>query len=145
MDDGPRRAVVTGMGIASEAEDVGAIVASSGGGLTIFERRSRVIFEHGPQRRSPLLATMMIPHMAAAHVSLELGIKGPLGAVCTSCPAGVVPPTINLTDPDQECDLDYVPGTARVLPVRTAMSNSLGFGGHDISLIFRRFSGGVPA
>ena len=74
--------------VAAEAEDIGAVVASGGGGLTTFERQSRVLFEQGPRHMSPFFATMMIPNMAAAHVSLELGTKGPLGAVCTACSAG---------------------------------------------------------
>jgi len=53
---------------------------------------------------------------------------------------GVVPPTINLTDPDPECDLDYVPTVARRVPVEVAASNSFGFGGHDVTLVFRRFA-----
>jgi 3-oxoacyl-[acyl-carrier-protein] synthase II len=53
--------------------------------------------------------------------------------------AGIVPPTINLTDPDPACDLDYVPKAARVMPVGAAMSNSFAFGGHDVSLVFRRY------
>jgi len=320
---------------AAEPESIGAVVASGGGGLGTFEQQSRVLLEHGPGRMSPFFAPMMIPNMAAAQVSLELGLKGPLSAVCTACAAGanaigdafeiirrgaaeamlaggteapinetgvaafsvmralstrneapqeasrpfdagrdgfvlgegagilvleelgharargarihaeivgygmsseafhvtlpdetgeaqaramaaalreacispdevdyvnahgtstpagdiaetralkiafggraaqvpvsstksmtghllgaagaiealfcvraitdgVVPPTINLTDPDPACDLDYVPKTARALSVRTAMSNSFGFGGHDVSLVFRRFEG----
>jgi beta-ketoacyl-acyl-carrier-protein synthase II len=54
---------------------------------------------------------------------------------------GVAPPTINLDVPDPECDLDYVPNTARELPLTTVMSNSFGFGGHNASLIFKAFRG----
>jgi len=51
----------------------------------------------------------------------------------------VIPPTINLDNPDPECDLDYVPHTARDANVRTAISNSFGFGGTNASLVFRAF------
>lgn len=50
-----------------------------------------------------------------------------------------LPPTINYQNPDPDCDLDYVPNKARRQPVTTAMSNSLGFGGHNTSLVFRKF------
>jgi len=51
---------------------------------------------------------------------------------------GVAPPTINLDDPDDECDLDYVPHQARKMPIAGALSNSFGFGGTNGTLIFRR-------
>lgn len=52
---------------------------------------------------------------------------------------GIIPPTINLEHPDPECDLDYVPHKARRSEVKVALSNSMGFGGHNTALIFKRF------
>ena len=51
---------------------------------------------------------------------------------------GRLPPTVGLLTPDPECDLDYVPLTARKADITMAMSNSLGFGGHNACLVFRK-------
>ena len=71
---------------------------------------------------------------------------GAAGAVeMTACALaiknGVVPPTINLQNPDPECDLDYVPNTAREMKVNAIINNSFGFGGHNASIAAKKFNG----
>ncbi|MDD5196310.1 MAG: beta-ketoacyl-ACP synthase II [Candidatus Omnitrophica bacterium] len=72
-----------------------------------------------------------------------LGAAGGIEFVvcCLTIKEGVVHPTINYAHPDPECDLDYVPNVARKADVRVCMSNSLGFGGHNASLIVKKFTG----
>jgi 3-oxoacyl-[acyl-carrier-protein] synthase II len=71
-----------------------------------------------------------------------LGAAGAVESiVCTmAINSGVIPPTINLEDPEEECDLDCTPNTARERPVRIALNNSFGFGGHNACLVLGAFS-----
>lgn len=72
-----------------------------------------------------------------------LGAAGALETmICTKAiQNGILPPTINYETPDPECDLDYVPNTARRQPVYRVMSNSFGFGGHNASIILGKYNG----
>lgn len=72
-----------------------------------------------------------------------LGATGAFEALicCKVVQEGIIPPTINLDEPDPECDLDYVPHISRKADVRYAMSNSFGFGGHNSSLIISSYEG----
>jgi 3-oxoacyl-(acyl-carrier-protein) synthase len=68
-----------------------------------------------------------------------LGAAGAIEAViCLQAMRdGLLPPTINYETPDPDCDLDYVPNTVRQADIRVVLSNSLGFGGHNVALVFR--------
>jgi 3-oxoacyl-[acyl-carrier-protein] synthase II len=70
-----------------------------------------------------------------------LGAAGAIEAVISilALQNGIIPPTINYEAPDPDCDLDYVPNVARSASLQAVMSNSLGFGGHNACLIFRRY------
>jgi 3-oxoacyl-[acyl-carrier-protein] synthase II len=75
----------------------------------------------------------MTGHMLGAAGGIEL-IASVMGIV-----DGVVPPTINVEEQDPECDLDVVPNVAREVPIKVALSNSFGFGGHNASVLVKKF------
>ena len=87
--------------------------------------------------KTPMSSTKsMTGHLIGAAGAME-------AAICTMViQNGIIPPTINLQTPDEECDLDYVPKVARKADVTTTLSNSFGFGGHNSVLILRKYSEG---
>ncbi|MGH2536056.1 MAG: beta-ketoacyl-ACP synthase II [Candidatus Promineifilaceae bacterium] len=76
-----------------------------------------------------------------------LGAAGALEAILGihALAAGLLPPTINYTTPDPECDLDYVPNVARPAAIQTFLSNSFGLGGHNATIIIGRYNGAGDA
>jgi 3-oxoacyl-[acyl-carrier-protein] synthase II len=81
-------------------------------------------------------------HSTKSMIGHALGAAGAVEAVALllALVKGVVHPTINQSEPDPECDLDYVPNQAVEREVRGVLSNSFGFGGHNASLVFKRFT-----
>jgi len=78
----------------------------------------------------------MTGHLMGASGALE-------GIACVkTLQEGIIPPTINYQIPDPECDLDYVPNFSRKMEVNTVMSNSFGFGGHNATIIFKKYPDG---
>jgi len=98
----------------------------------IETRAIKAVFGAHAYRLAISSTKSMTGHLLGASGALEAIIS--IMALCE----GVIPPTLNLDNPDPECDLDYVPHRARRATLHTALSNSFGFGGHNASLIFRR-------
>jgi len=77
----------------------------------------------------------MTGHLLGGAGGLEAGISA------LAVHHQIAPPTINLDQPDPECDLDYVPCKSRPMPITYALSNSFGFGGTNAALLFKKFDG----
>src|SRR5262249_5647753 len=77
----------------------------------------------------------MIGHLIGAAATREAA------ALALTLHCGAIPPTINQTQPDPNCDLDYVPNTARDVPAKIGLSTSFGFGGQNAALVMRQFTG----
>jgi 3-oxoacyl-[acyl-carrier-protein] synthase II len=120
-------------GIAPEQVDyVNAHATSTPVGDVIETLALKRVF--GPHAaRMPISA----PKSMLGHMTSAAGVVEAIATILTIC-HGIVPPTINYETPDPACDLDYVPNRARHTPVRTAMSNSFGFGGINGVLVFQR-------
>ena len=102
---------------------------------------------YNDEAETQALKTVFGPHAHRLAVSSTKSMTGHLlgagggveaGLTVLAIARGVLPPTINLDTPDPACDLDYVPKVARVARVEAALSNSFGFGGTNVSLVFRR-------
>jgi len=95
----------------------------------------KAVFGEGAYRVPVSSTKSMTGHLLGAAGAVE-------GAIAVEAIRhGVIPPTINQEIPDPECDLDYVPNMARPATLRHAMTNSMGFGGHNVSLIFSAYGG----
>lgn len=101
----------------------------------LAETRALKLVLRDQAKKIPCSSTKsMTGHLLAGAGALE-------AAVCVmALRSGILPPTTNLTDPDPECDLDYVPLTCRHVEVKTALSNAFGFGGHNAALVIGKYS-----
>ncbi len=125
-----------------EADEVGYVNAhgtSTPAGDAGETRVLKLALGEEKARRTPVSSTKG----ATGHT---LGAAGAVEAVFTILAlwSGVLPPTINQTMPDPDCDLDYIANTARTEQVEVGVSNSFGFGGHNTAVVFRRWPPAAP-
>jgi 3-oxoacyl-[acyl-carrier-protein] synthase II len=135
--DGARRAMAMAIrkaGISpSEVEYVNAHGTSTPYNDSIETRAIKDCFGDHAYKLAISSTKSMTGHLLGGAGGLEAGITA------LAVHHGEVPPTINLDNPDPECDLDYVPHTRRSMSIRYALSNSFGFGGTNAALLFKRY------
>ena len=116
------------------APDDVQLVAAHGTSTQANDRTETLALHTAFGEHAPSLA-VTAPKSMTGHL---IGAAGTLGSLLCAMAIrdGVIPPTINYSTPDPECDLDYVPGTAREVPVRYAVTNAFGFGGQNAVAAF---------
>ena len=114
-----------------------AYINAHGTGTTLNDRAETAAFKLAFGEHAKKLA---ISSTKSMHGHL-MGGAGALEAIAAiqAIRTGIIPPTLNYEVPDPECDLDYVPNVARHADVRVSLSNSVGLGGHNACVIFRRY------
>ena len=135
--DGAYRAMMAALASANVAPDQVDYINAHGTSTPINDPTEtlavkRVFGEHA-YRLAMSSTKSMTGHLLGAAGGLEAGISA------LALHHQMLPPTINLDQPDEGCDLDYVPNTARAASVRYVLSNSFGFGGTNASLLFKRY------
>jgi 3-oxoacyl-[acyl-carrier-protein] synthase II len=134
--EGAQRAMAQALADARlDPERIGYINAhgtSTGAGDISETKAIKAVFGAHARKLAVSSTKSMMGHLLGAAGGVEAAI------IALAIKHGVVPPTINLENPDPECDLDYVPHTARQMKLDVAMSNSFGFGGTNTSLIMAR-------
>jgi 3-oxoacyl-[acyl-carrier-protein] synthase II len=119
----------------NDVDYINAHATSTGLGDIAETRAIKTVF--GDQAKSVSISSTksMIGHLLGGAGAVEMA------ACALAIRDGVIPPTINLDNPDDECDLDYTAHTAKEKKVRVALNNSFGFGGHNATLVAREFTG----
>lgn len=136
---GARLAMVNALRDATMAPDAVQYLNAHATSTLLGDRAETTAIKHAFGEHAKRLAVSSTKSMTG-HL---LGAAGVVEAVFSilAIRDQVAPPTINLANPDPECDLDYVPNTARSMPIEVAVSNSFGFGGTNGTLVFRRYAG----
>src|SRR3954451_7075303 len=118
---------------AEDIDYVNAHATSTGLGDVAETRAIKSVLGEDAKKTSISSTKSMTGHLLGGAGAVEMA------ACALAIRDGVIPPTINLEQPDEECDLDYTPKVAKEKKVRVAMNNSFGFGGHNATLIAREF------
>lgn len=137
--DGPVRAMRSTLedaGVPPEEVDyVNAHGTSTPTGDRMETRALKTVFGEHARKLAISSTKSMMGHLLGAAGGVESAITA------LAVQRGIIPPTINLQDPDPECDLDYVPNQARKAELRYALNNSFGFGGTNACLLFKKYEG----
>ena len=135
--DGGRRAMVEAMMEGCYRDGESVYINAHGTGTPLNDKGETIAIKGALGEERAREAVISSTKSMTGHM---LGAAGAIEAIAClkALETGIIPPTINLLEPDPECDLDYVPNTAREKKIDIALSNSLGFGGHNACLAFRR-------